>query len=104
MDDQLLSCTARCKFIQKIPNKPNKFGIKFWMAVDVESKYLYNGFLYLGKNLTRSGDASLPKDLVMKLMIPLFRQGFNVTCDNYFTSLDLSLRLAKRQCSLISTI
>ena len=84
-------------------NKPDKFSIKFWMAIDVESKYLYNGFPYLGKNLTRSGDASLPTDLVMKLMIPLFRQGFNVTCDNYFTSLDLSLRLAKRQCSLVAT-
>ena len=90
-------------FIQYMPNKPDKFGIKFWMAVDVESKYLYNGFPYLPKNLTRSGHASLPTDVVMKLMIPLFRQGFNVTCDNYFTFLDLSLRLAKRQCSLVAT-
>ena len=32
------------------------------MAFDVESKYLYNGFSYLGKDWTRSGDASLPTD------------------------------------------
>ena len=69
------------------------------MAFDVESKYLYNGFPYLGKEWTRSVDTSLPTDVMMKLMIPLFSQGFNVTCDNYFTSLDLSLRLTKRQCS-----
>ena len=87
-----------------MPNKPDKFGIKLWMAVDVESKYLYNGFSYLGKDWTRNGDASLPTDVVMKLMIPLFSQGFNVTCDNYFTSLDLLLRNAKRQCSLVATI
>ena len=37
-------------------------------------------------------------------MSPLFRQGFNVTCGNYFTSLDLLLRLAKQQCSLVMTI
>ena len=76
------------------------------MAFDVESKYLYNGFSYLGKNWTRSGDASLPTDVVMKLMIPLFSQGFNLTCDNYayLTSLNLLLRLAKRQCSLMTTI
>ena len=40
----------------------------------------------------------------IKLIIPLFRQNFNVTCGNYFTSLDLSLRLAERQCSLMGTI
>ena len=67
IDKQLLFCTASCKFIQFMPNKPDKFGIKFWMAVDVESKYLYNGFSYLGKDWTRSGDASLPTNAVIKL-------------------------------------
>ena len=105
IDGQLFSCTARCKFIQYMPNKPDKFGVKFWMTLDVESKYLYNGFPnYLVKDLTKSGDASLPTDVIMKLMIPLFRKGFHVTCDNYFTFLDLSLRLTKRQCSLVATI
>ena len=87
-----------------MPNKPDKFGIKFWMAYDVESKYLYNKFSYLGKDWTRNGDASLPTDVVIKLMVPLFSQGFNVMCHNYFTSLDLLFRLAKRQCSLVATI
>ena len=74
------------------------------MAFDVESKYLYNRFSYFKKDWTRSGNASLPTDVVMKLMISLFSQGFNVTYDNYFSSLDLLLRLAKRQCSLVATI
>ena len=87
-----------------MPNKPDKFGIKFWMVFDVENKYLYNEFSYLGKDWTRNGDASLPTNVVIKLMIPLFCQGFNVTCDNCFTSLDLLLRFAKRQCSLVATI
>ena len=122
IDEQLLPCRARCKFIQYMPKKLDKFRIKFCMAVDVESKYLYNGFPYLGKNLTRSGDASLPTDVVIKLISPLFGHcfnvptdvviklisplfghGFNVTCDNYLTSLDLSLTLAKRQCSLMGS-
>ena len=47
----LLSFSARCKFIQYMPNKPNKFDIKFWMAIDVKSKYLYNEFLYLWEGL-----------------------------------------------------
>ena len=74
------------------------------MAFDGESKYLYNGLSCLGKDWMKNGDANLPTDVVMKLMIPLFSQGFNVTCDNHFTSLDLLLRLAKQQCSLVATI
>ena len=34
----------------------------------------------------------------------LFKQGYNVTCDNYFTSLPLSLKLAQNNCSLVGTI
>ena len=40
----------------------------------------------------------------MKLMSPLFRQGFNLKGDNYFTFLDLSLQIAKQQHSLVGTI
>ena len=36
IDEQLLPCKARRRFIQYMPNKPDKFGIKFWMAVDAE--------------------------------------------------------------------
>ena len=85
-------------------NKPDKFGLKFWMAVDVESKYFYNGFPYLGKNEARSNDVRVPTDVVLKLMDPLFKKGYNVTCDNYFTSLPLSVKLAQNNCSLVGTI
>ena len=52
IDEQLLPCRARCKFIQYMPNEPDKFGVKFCMAVDVESKYLYGltNFFILGRN------------------------------------------------------
>jgi len=40
----------------------------------------------------------------MKLMMPLFKNGHNATSDNYFTSLDLCLRLAKQSCSLAGKI
>ena len=40
----------------------------------------------------------------MKLISPYLGNGFNVTYDNYFTFLDLSLRLAKRECNLVGTI
>ena len=75
IDKQLLPCKARCKFIQYMANKHDKFGLKFWMAAEVENKNLYNGFPYLGKDSTRSGDVSVPTDVVIKLMSPLFKKG-----------------------------
>lgn len=44
VDEQLFPTKARCRFTQYMPNKPDTFGIKFWLAADVDSKYLLNGF------------------------------------------------------------
>ena len=104
VDEQLLPCKACCKFIQYMANKPDKFGLKFWMAVDAESKYFYNDFPYLGKNEARSNDVSVPTDVILKLIDPLFKKGYNITCDNCFMSLPLSLKLAQNNCSLVDTI
>jgi len=104
VDEQLLPCKARCNFIQYMANKPDKFGIKFWLLVDVENKYLFNGFPYLGKDDSKKSDVSVSCNVVLKLVAPLFNKGYNVTCDNYFTSVDLALRLAKQKCSLVGTI
>ena len=96
MDEQLLPCKAQCKFIQYMANKPDKFGLKFWLAVDVENKYLFNNFPYEEKDNTRSSDMPVPTDAVLKLMAQLFQQGYNVTCDNCFTSLGLALKLERK--------
>ena len=85
-------------------NKPDKFGLKFWLAVDLENKYLFNGFPFVRKDDTRSSDMSVPTDVVLKLMAPLFQQGYSITCDNYFTSLGLALKLAEKKCSFVGTL
>ena len=92
------------RFIQYMPNKPDKFGIKFRMTVDVEAKYLYNSFPYLGKDESRDISVSLPSNVVTKLMQPIFRRGYNVTCDNFFASLDVALRLAEQKCGIVGTV
>ena len=34
--------------MQYVSMKPDKFGIKFYLMVDVKTKYLYNAIPYLG--------------------------------------------------------
>ena len=36
IDEQLLSKKSRCRLTQYMPNKPDKFCKRFWLAVDVE--------------------------------------------------------------------
>ena len=43
-------------------------------------------------------------DVVLKLMVPLFQRGYNVMCDNYFTSFSLALKLVEKKCSLVGTL
>lgn len=46
VDEQLFPSKVRCRFILLMPEKPDKYGIKFWLAVDCELKYFLNGFTY----------------------------------------------------------
>ena len=37
-------------------------------------------------------------------MQPIFKRGYNVTCDNFFTRLDVALHLADQKCSNVGTV
>jgi len=45
------------------------------MAIDAETYYLFNGFPYAEKDESRSGEVSVLPDVVMKLMMLLFKNG-----------------------------
>lgn len=75
VDEQLFPTKARCQFTQYMPNKPDKFGTKFWLAVDVDSKYMLNGFPYLGKDESRPAKQRLGENEVLKLVEPFVGKG-----------------------------
>ena len=74
-DEQLFPTKACCRFIQYMPNKPDKFGIKFCLAVDVVTKYILNAIPYLGKEESRSPSQRLSDWVVMNLMQPYLGKG-----------------------------
>jgi len=104
VDEQLFPSKARCPFTQYMASKPDKFGQKYWLAVDKESKYLINGFPYVGKDEMRSANDRVSDRVVMQLMHPYLRKGRNVTTDNYFTSVKLATQLKEKQTSLLGTV
>ena len=76
-----------------MPNKPDKFGIKFWLACDVNTKYIINGFPNLGKDERRENPIPLEKFVILKLMEPFTGCRRNVTTNNLFTSVSLATKL-----------
>ena len=90
VDEQLLPSKSRCPFTQNMPCKPDKFGIKFWVLFENDSKYVINILPYLGKNSERPNDESLATFVLKKLLENYLNVGYNVTCDNFFTSADLA--------------
>jgi len=48
LDEQVLPLKTRCGFIVFMPNKPDKYGLKFWLLCEVNSKYVVNIMPYLG--------------------------------------------------------
>ena len=68
IDEQLFPTKSRCRFTLHIPNKPDKFGVKFWLAIDMESKYILSAIPYLGKDESRPSTQRLSHNVVMTLM------------------------------------
>ena len=53
--------------MQYMPNKPDKFGIKFWMAADVQTKYMLHSFPYFGKDNSWPAGTTLGEHVVLRL-------------------------------------
>ncbi|XP_014189616.2 piggyBac transposable element-derived protein 3 [Haplochromis burtoni] len=104
IDEQLFPTKVRCPFTQYIATKPDKFGIKFWMATDLDTKYVCSASPYLGKDPNHRKGERLAENVVMKLMEPFLDDRRNVTTDNFFTSLSLSHRLLQRKTTLLGTV
>ncbi|CAK6973186.1 piggyBac transposable element-derived protein 4-like [Scomber scombrus] len=104
VDEQLFPTKAWCRFTQYMANKPDKFGIKFWIAADVESKYMLNAFPYLGRDPRRPAKLSVGENVVMRLVEPFMGRGRNITTDNFFTSLTLAKNLLRKNTSLVGTV
>ena len=88
--EQLFPSKVRCRFIQFIPQKPDKYGIKFWLAVDCKSKYFLNGFPYLGKDEEWPASMTLGNYIIQKITGKklFWGKGHNITCDSFFTSIN----------------
>ena len=95
----------RCSLITFMTNKPDKYGIKFWVIVDVNSKYVSDIISYLGaRKVDGCVEMPLAESVVMKIADYVSRKGCNITGNNFFTFLPLAKKLANEKISVVGTM
>ena len=106
IDEQLFPMINRCPFIVFVPNKPDKFGMKFWVLAEVKLKYVCNLLSYLGAlEKTQQNGKTLAEDVVIRLTDCLQRnRGYNITTDNFFTSVQVAGLLQSKEITAVKTV
>ena len=105
VDEQLVPFRGRCSFIQYMPSKPAKYGLKLFWICDAESFYPLFCMPYIGKGtVDKENDQSLGDALVRQLVNPWINKGRNVTCDNFFTDLHLAEYLLSKKTTIVGTV
>ena len=75
-------------------SKPARYGIKYWCFVDVETRFLLDVDIYLGKvSPDQAKESQVGMKCVLKLMAPFYQSHGCLTVDTFFTSLQLADKL-----------
>ena len=102
IDELLFPCRSRSGFIEYMPQKPAKFGIKYWLLCDAKTSYVVRAIPYVGKE--DRPQIGVAEHVVMSLMEPYHNTGQNVTTDNYFTSLKTAKNLLQHKITMVGTL
>lgn len=105
IDEMLVPFKGRCNFIQYIPNKPAKYGLKVFALCDSETFYTANLEVYCGQQPEGPYKKSnSPTDIVHRLVEPYKGKNRNLTCDNWYTNYPLAKSLLKDHITLVGTL
>ncbi|CAF1543551.1 unnamed protein product [Adineta ricciae] len=104
IDEQLLPFRGKCPFRQFIPKKPDKYGLKLWLCVDVDSYYTFNAFPYIGRQPDQRRQSHIVAKVVLELLESLYGSDRNVTMDKFFPSVPLARELQMKKITLIGTL
>lgn len=111
IDEVLISFRGRCSFRMYMPKKPHKHGIKVMCLADSKTSYLFNAYIYTGKNSDGVGLSpeeqlrmNKPTQSVVRLSKPISKSNRNITADNWFTSLEATDELERMGLTYVGTM
>lgn len=106
IDEMLVPFRGRCGFVQYMPQKPAKYGLKYYALCDSKTFYTYSLELYCGKQHDGpyGNNSNKPTDIVKRLVEPIEKSNRNLTTDNYYTSFPLAEYLLQVGLTLLGTM
>lgn len=105
IDEMLHPFRGRCSWIQYMPSKPAKYGMKMYAMADAKTFYCGNLEVYVGKQPAGPYSVSnSPEEVVKRLVEDIVSTNRNVTTDNWYTSMSLATYLISKGITLLGTM
>lgn len=107
IDESLLLFKGRLSWMQYIPLKRARFGIKSYMLCESKSGYLWKIIIYTGKGTICNIDGqqlAFSTKIVLSLMEELLGKGYCLTVDNFYTSPELADILISQHTDVYGTV
>lgn len=105
IDEMLVGFRGRCSWIQYIPSKPAKYGLKLFALCDAKTFYTSGLEVYVGKQPDGPFQVSnTPADIVKRLVKNIEGSNRNITTDNWYTSCQLADDLLQKKLTLLGTL
>ena len=86
IDEMMIGTRCRVAFLQYIPKKPTRFGIKVWVNSEAKTGYVLCFQVYTGASSKTSKEKGLGHRVVMDLMERYQMKGHCLFVDNFYTS------------------
>ena len=103
IDESIIAYKGRLSWIQYLPKKPHKWGLKAWVLADATNGYVWNWRLYTGKE-PRTDGVCLSHHVVLSLSSPLKGKGYEIYCDNFYSSPQLFATLLEEGFGACGTV
>ena len=100
----MIGTKCRIGFLQYLPKKPTKWGVKVLVLADAKSGYVCNFQIYTGREESPHTTFGLGYRVIMYLMDKLLDKGHIVYCDNFYTNVLLALDILKRNTFICGTL
>lgn len=104
VDEQLVPFRGRTRFLQYMPSKPAKYGIKIFWVCDARTPYAIDGIVYLGRQPGEDIQKNLGENIVRQLCSGFRHTSRNITTDNFFTSVPLAEHLLEKGLTIVGTL
>ena len=107
IDESLLGWKGNLSWVQYIPAKRKRFGMKFFELCAGSTEYIWNFFVYAGSDtsyMEKYMDLPVTSRIVLSLMDPLLGKGYCLYTDNFYTSPTLADKLVDCETDTVGTV